>query len=250
MNSECREYPLAGAADGKWYGKTSFAGSFEICPPDCATVTGPRCIAATSCMQPLEGCDPCDVEDPWGSVEKHHDQVLPWWFKAGCFCYSIVGMFMLARLRSLECGCSTYRWHGEAVLLLLQGFLSYLHDAHFQGRSYPAKVSDKSCATFLTLCQPLKLAACHMDRIQVAILLLGWISGIVCFRLGLRAYAAGNADRFHVFHTLWHIFLPLAGLLWIEYTTSLVSFSTVTDAAADDEVSSSLAGCVGLLQPT
>merc|ERR1712100_841170 len=104
----------------------------------------------------------------------------------------------------------------------MQGLLSYLHDAHFQGRNRYAQIADRSSATFLSFCQPIKFAFCKMDPTQVALLVVFLVLGLLCFRAGTRAVAAGDAYRYQVFHSLWHLLLPLGGVLWIEYTQALV----------------------------
>lgn len=63
---------------------------------------------------------------------------------------------MTAHVDNLECHCSAYPWRVEASLLLVQGLLSFMHDAYFAGRSPVAKFADRTCATFLTMCQPVK----------------------------------------------------------------------------------------------
>eukprot|EP00931_Biecheleriopsis_adriatica_P096727 TRINITY_DN70412_c0_g1_i1.p1 TRINITY_DN70412_c0_g1~~TRINITY_DN70412_c0_g1_i1.p1 ORF type:complete len:271 (+),score=44.95 TRINITY_DN70412_c0_g1_i1:74-814(+) len=152
------------------------------------------------------------------SAEKDRGPALCWWFRACCFCYSAVGLDMAWRLGYVTCHCAAYPWQLEACLLLLQGCLSFMHDAYFVGRSPAAKIADRSCASFLTLCQPLKLAFCSMDAVQLSLLVCSWSLGLLCFKAGARAFAAGNGRRYQVFHTLWHILLPLGGYLWIEYT--------------------------------
>ncbi|CAE8581174.1 unnamed protein product, partial [Polarella glacialis] len=165
-----------------------------------------------------------DEEDPQlsggekSSAEKDRGPVLTWWFRACCFCYTAVGYDMALRLTAVTCHCPAYPWPLEAYLLLLQGFLSFMHDAYFAGRSPAAKLADRCCASFLTMCQPLKFAFCSMDAVQLALLLVFWTLGILCFQAGGRAFAAGQGRRYQVFHTLWHIFLPLGGFMWIEYT--------------------------------
>mmetsp|Transcript_139682 Transcript_139682/g.348316 ORF Transcript_139682/g.348316 Transcript_139682/m.348316 type:complete len:216 (+) Transcript_139682:108-755(+) len=155
-------------------------------------------------------------------IEKTHGSSLTWWFRACCFCYSLVGIEMAWRLQAVECNCPSYMWRVEACLLLMQGCLSFLHDAYFAGRSPAAKAADRSCATFLTFCQPVKLAFCHMDFAQWGLLACSWTLGLLCFCAGARAFAAGKGLRYQVFHTLWHITLPLGGYLWIEYTRASV----------------------------
>lgn len=150
------------------------------------------------------------------------DRSLAWWFRAGCFCFTAVGMDMAWHLDVVKCNCSSYPWRIEAVLLVLQGFLSYLHDAHFQGRSRVAQISDRTCATFLASCQPLKFAFCTMDFTQASLLIVFFTLGLLCFRIGCRANVAGDSSRYQVFHSLWHLLLPLGGILWIEYTQTLV----------------------------
>mmetsp|Transcript_54366 Transcript_54366/g.117675 ORF Transcript_54366/g.117675 Transcript_54366/m.117675 type:complete len:194 (+) Transcript_54366:35-616(+) len=162
-----------------------------------------------------------DVEDPESAdpARKVKERpALAWWFRAGCFCYSAAGLSMQWRLWALQCDCPSYPWPLEATLLLLQGILSYLHDAHFEGRSLPAKIADRSCATFLTLCQPVKFAFCPMDHMQMTILAVAWCMGLAFFLMASRAFAAGDFRRYQIFHSFWHITLPLGGILWIEYT--------------------------------
>merc|ERR1712086_480935 len=116
-------------------------------------------------MQPLETTGPGDLEEQLPH-EKAHPSALPWWFRAGCFCFTAVGADMAWHLDTVTCSCAAYPWRLEAWLLIIQGLLSYLHDAHFQGRSWWARIADRSCATFLTFCQPLKFAFCRMDSTQ------------------------------------------------------------------------------------
>lgn len=175
-------------------------------------------------MRPLEVWSPGDkAEDleegkPAPLGDKERRQPLAWWFRLCCFCYSAVGFEMAWRLQAMSCHCPAYPWHVEAYLLLLQGLLSFLHDAYFAGRSPAAKAADRSCATFLTLCQPLKFSFCHMDVMQLCLLVAFWILGLICYLAGGRAFAAGKWQKYQVFHSLWHIMLPLGGFLWIEYT--------------------------------
>jgi len=185
--------------------------------------------------------------------DKDRGTPLLWWFRACCFCYSVVGADMAWRLGYMDCSCSAYPWAVEAWLLLIQGCLSFMHDAYFAGRSPTAKLADRCCASFLTLCQPLKLAFCNMDAIQLSLLACFWTLGLLCFKASSRAFASGDGRRYQIFHTLWHILLPLGGYLWIEYTRLCVllryasahkrlqhgltfqtgSFVTVSDDAGD-----------------
>eukprot|EP00971_Amphidinium_carterae_P194864 3866658-Amphidinium_carterae.1 len=89
------------------------------------------------------------VQEAGTKTKDHTEQYLPWWFRAGCFCYSIVGCLMIYRLAAVSCDCALYPWKVESLLLVLQGFLSYMHDAHFQGSSVFFKYADRTCATFL-----------------------------------------------------------------------------------------------------
>merc|ERR1740123_288673 len=121
----------------------------------------------------------------------------------------------------LTCAFPLYPWVIEASLLCMQGFLSYMHDAHFQGRSPAAGMADRTCATFLTLCQPLKLAFCRMDASQLGLLLFFWKLGLFFYFLGGKAKLARKYLRYQFLHTMWHVALPLGGYLWIEYTVLL-----------------------------
>eukprot|EP00929_Paragymnodinium_shiwhaense_P119577 TRINITY_DN91481_c0_g1_i1.p1 TRINITY_DN91481_c0_g1~~TRINITY_DN91481_c0_g1_i1.p1 ORF type:complete len:313 (+),score=46.38 TRINITY_DN91481_c0_g1_i1:72-1010(+) len=148
---------------------------------------------------------------------------LTWWFRLCCFNYSLVGLEMLGNEAQISCVFPGYAWHVESKLLLLQGLLSYLHDSHFQGRSPYAKAADRTCATSLTLCQPLKMAFCAMDGWQILILLWSYSLGLFCLSRSYKTAAAGRMFAYQVWHTLWHILLPLGGFLWIEYTRRLAT---------------------------
>ena len=78
---------------------------------------------------------------------------------------------------------------------------------------------------------PMYVEQSFVQGAQVVILLLAWSSGLLSFKLGQHAHAAGNSHRYHLFHTLWHIALPLGGLLWIEYTRTLSLQATSGDGA-------------------
>eukprot|EP00933_Yihiella_yeosuensis_P041187 TRINITY_DN35608_c0_g1_i2.p1 TRINITY_DN35608_c0_g1~~TRINITY_DN35608_c0_g1_i2.p1 ORF type:complete len:139 (+),score=17.62 TRINITY_DN35608_c0_g1_i2:358-774(+) len=79
-------------------------------------------------------------------------------------------------------------------------------------------MADRCCASFLTMCQPLKFAFCSMDSVQLSLLMFFWLLGMFCFQKGMRAFKAGDSRQYQICHTLWHVFLPLGGYLWIEYT--------------------------------
>mmetsp|Transcript_98020 Transcript_98020/g.227314 ORF Transcript_98020/g.227314 Transcript_98020/m.227314 type:complete len:186 (-) Transcript_98020:28-585(-) len=177
-------------------------------------------------MHPLELQSQGDELDPEAGFEekaadKARRQPLAWWFRVCCFCYTAVGLEMAWRLRAVVGHCPSYPWPVEAWLLLLQGFLSFMHDAYFAGRSPKAKAADRCCATFLTLCQPLKFSFCHMDAAQLGLLVASWSLGLLCYLAGGHAFAAGKWRKYQVLHTMWHIALPLGGVLWIEYTRGL-----------------------------
>jgi len=179
-------------------------------------------------MQSLDVCCPTDEESQpelhitLGVDVKGHAPALAWWFRLFCFCYSAVGAWIAWRFEFVSCSCSSYPWRVELVLLMLQGCFSYLHDAHFQGRSPWAKTVDRTCATLLTLCQPLKFSFCPMDQLQVGILMSFWTCGLLFFWAASRAHASGSFRSYQAFHSLWHVALPLGGFLWIEYTRLLV----------------------------
>lgn len=178
-------------------------------------------------LQPLEisgGAAPTtagDIEEHRPATEKTHERAIAWWFKACCFCYTAVGVHMALSLGMLACHCASYPWHLEALLLVSQGALSFLHDAYFVGLSPQAKVADRSCASFLTICQPLKFAFCSMDWLQLLVLLAFWSLGLGCFLIAKREHEGGRWRSYQVWHSLWHIALPLGGCIWIEYTRSI-----------------------------
>mmetsp|Transcript_62566 Transcript_62566/g.116355 ORF Transcript_62566/g.116355 Transcript_62566/m.116355 type:complete len:195 (-) Transcript_62566:287-871(-) len=179
------------------------------------------------------------VEEAGTKTKGHAEQYLPWWFRAGCFCYSLVGFLMMYRLAEVRCDCALYPWKVESFLLVLQGCLSYMHDAHFQGSSAFFKYADRTCATFLACCQPGKFCFCSMDAVQTSILLLAWGTGLACYGMGRRAHGLGRAKHYHAWHSLWHLMLPLGGALWMEYTTlELVSngLASCSDAASAGEI--------------
>mmetsp|Transcript_109216 Transcript_109216/g.308962 ORF Transcript_109216/g.308962 Transcript_109216/m.308962 type:complete len:202 (-) Transcript_109216:428-1033(-) len=152
-------------------------------------------------------------------ARKHFGPKPPWWFQAGCFTYSLVGFHVALCVNEIACGVPGYPWRVEASLLLVQGCLSFLHDSHFEGRSPLAMALDRSCATLLTCCQPLKFLVYSMDAVQAG-LLAGFLAlGLLGYFAGKWAHAAARVESYQAFHTLWHVALPLGGYLWVEYTT-------------------------------
>mmetsp|Transcript_91687 Transcript_91687/g.259553 ORF Transcript_91687/g.259553 Transcript_91687/m.259553 type:complete len:206 (+) Transcript_91687:170-787(+) len=157
----------------------------------------------------------------WVEVGKYHRPPplpAPWWFQACCFTYTLIGFHLALHIGAMRCSVPAYPWRVEASLLVVQGGLAFLSDAHFEGRSRLAFVLDKSCATFLTCCQPLKFLFYSMDSVQIGLLLASLCLGLACYSLGKLSYAAAHMLRYQVFHTLWHVALPLGGYLWVEYT--------------------------------
>jgi len=185
------------------------------CPPGSEEAPG---LAQRRLAEHDFSWQPERVEPPAQKLHVALGDSLTWWFKLACFNYTLVGLEMARNFGSVECDCASYPWRIEASLLLLQGVLSFLHDGYFVGRSLWAGVADRNCARFLTLCQPIKFAFCRFDVVQVAILLTFLTFGLCSLKTGERALAGGDVRTFQVFHTLWHIFPPLGGALFIEYT--------------------------------
>jgi hypothetical protein len=190
--------------------------------------------------------EPADEENqqaPLDTESKDHGTALPWWFRALCFAYSVVGLNMVLRVQAMSCSCPQYPWRVEAVLLLLQGLLSFLHDGYFEGSSLAAKIADRTSATFLTCCQPLKFTFCRMDEMQLGLLFVSWSLGLMFFRAASRAYASGDPRSYHLLHSLWHVALPLGGFLWIEYTRGAFSWRLPADVAAWGTADFTTLGC-------
>eukprot|EP00927_Polykrikos_kofoidii_P030530 TRINITY_DN26251_c0_g1_i1.p1 TRINITY_DN26251_c0_g1~~TRINITY_DN26251_c0_g1_i1.p1 ORF type:complete len:316 (-),score=17.80 TRINITY_DN26251_c0_g1_i1:50-937(-) len=220
---------------------SAFIGKSTLGPRQNCAVQGALCLVASGSgcarLGPLDACSQIADEDPWADItDKQRRDPAPlfaptWWFRAGCFLYSAVGVTMACHLAVLTCLYPDYFWNVETSLLLLQGLLSYLHDSHFQGRSFLAKTADRTCASFLTMCQPLKFAFCPMDVVQVGLLSFWLLVGLMCLKLGFIYTSKGDFARMQVAHTMWHVALPLGGFLWIEYTSGSVATATVSSAA-------------------
>jgi len=179
-------------------------------------------VIGTPSLKKISAC----LKDPVKqAIDTELHASLTWWFRALCFCYSAVGINMLWRMHTVSCHCPSYHWQVEAWLLVLQGVLSFLHDAYFAGSSTTAGRADRCCATLLTLCQPLKLSFCTMDVMQLWLLVAFWTIGLMCFFAAKRAFGKGNIQSYQVFHSMWHVALPLGGCMWIEYTHLLLTGS-------------------------
>jgi len=190
-----------------------------------------------------EAGDEENQKAPLDPETKDRDAALPWWFRVLCFTYSAVGLNMVLRVQAMSCNCPQYPWRVEAALLLLQGLLSFLHDGYFAGSSPAAKLADRTSATFLTCCQPLKFTFCRMDAVQLGLLFVSWSLGLLFFRAAGRAYASGDPRRYQLLHSLWHVALPLGGFLWIEYTRGALSWRLSTGAAAWGTADFTTLGC-------
>lgn len=62
-----------------------------------------------------------------------------------------------------------------------------------------------------------------MDGLQLLVLAAFWSLGLGCFLVAKREHDRGRWLNYQVWHSLWHIALPLGGCIWIEYTRSIAS---------------------------
>ena len=135
------------------------------------------------------------------------------------FTYSVTGLHAL--FMSLHCPGALPAWADyftvEAVLVTIQGVLSFCADVLNIGRPSIFHVLDRCLALTLTGLQLLKFAVIlppWMSRGELAFVWLGIAVGIYCKVQGYNAILHKQMERFRTWHIWWHFVMPLAIGAW------------------------------------
>jgi len=83
----------------------------------------------------------------------------------------------------------------------------------------------------------------HHDVMQLWLLVAFWTIGLMCFFAAKRAFGKRKIQSYQVFHSMWHVALPLGGCMWIEYTHLLLTRSLQPFAWQDTVLPSAGLAC-------
>lgn len=166
-----------------------------------------------------------------GEPQSHPDVVawapLVWehgYYRWSCWSYSVLGVLVvLLHTRALSPYCPWFPWRVMGCTLMLQGYLSYMADVVRWGRSGFFQVADALLATLHTLVQMGFIVFQALDWSS-------WPPDVVVFyavgifvalfsKVRSTHYSTSERDatKFFIWHTAWHLSLPLAALIVIIY---------------------------------
>jgi hypothetical protein len=146
---------------------------------------------------------------------------LPWWYRASCFSYTFAGLTILGQLESLEDRLSCFPWEVFGTLLFFNGVTSYAADVLTWGHASVWKMVDvwlASCDTLLTvaLLGMCSLPSCTLPALSRKCVALGVLLALWSKR---HASFASTPDAFFCWHTMWHVSLPLCGVVAVVAAT-------------------------------
>lgn len=154
---------------------------------------------------------PCEYQPrEWG----HHIHTT-WWYKASSFTYCVIGLItVLHPHRLAECAPGfPFRWMG--VLVVANGFTSYMGDVHTWGDQSHWKSVDILFAHFNVALQCLLIVMGLTGFAEFPWSALVVHSAGVGAALLCKTFAeeARDSHRYMAYHALWHLFLPLSALI-------------------------------------
>lgn len=128
--------------------------------------------------------------------------------------YTVLGLFVLAQARDCPRSLPGATSHAclpaelEALLVLVQGALSFMADVWNIGRPSLFHCLDRSSAVCLVCAQLLKFGSAMLPAGEVLFVWSSLAVSLLCKLMSGRAIAAGSAVSFARWHLCWHFSLP------------------------------------------
>lgn len=142
-------------------------------------------------------------------------------YACSCLIFSISGIIIAYNHVTLtERLCGFWPWHVEGILLIPQGFISYMSDAHTLGlRSYWHPI-DRCVAFFFFIANMVRIILMVQNGYfqplpnpdSVWVLVSGAIIAIRCWKLSCSYCRSHEVQKMMLAHIGWHCFLPFGGL--------------------------------------
>ena len=149
------------------------------------------------------------------NLPAHWPKKLPLLYCLSSWNYSIVGVY------SLYIYYNTMLYEGhfvDSLLLITQGYLSYLGDVHYFGVQHYSRVIDKLLAiAFTTRFITRFIAYFTGDIIETTIYTVTFSGGMYCYYNSNKSRE--NFNDYVYWHTLWHFTFPLGLFVFIYLKT-------------------------------
>lgn len=139
-----------------------------------------------------------------------------WWYKYSSFSYSAAGAYILASLDRLRAH-SAFPWRAFGWALVLNGWTSFRADVVTLGKYTRIKTVDVLLASSNFVAAGLATASMrettpvHVVRVWY----VGLLAAIVSKNFASKATMRDDVDAFMRYHVLWHVSLPLLGMVGI-----------------------------------
>jgi len=125
--------------------------------------------------------------------------------------YSIVGLYFLYTYSYN----SLYEGHfTDSLLLITQGYLSYLGDVKYLSTPHYSKVIDKIFAICFTI-RFIKMNFLQQGVLLDMVFFITLPTGMYCYYHSNKANVSRNYKDYIYWHTLWHFTYPSGIFVWI-----------------------------------
>ena len=135
------------------------------------------------------------------------------WYRASPFAYCVAGGLLVLRPEPLERGLPLFPWRCTGLMVVFNGFLSFMADVETWGRPSGWKVADRVMATSNTLLQMGVVVLCCLGYSEFplespACLGTGVVLALICKQRSAAAVRRGDCEAYLWWHSLWHYLLP------------------------------------------
>jgi hypothetical protein len=176
-----------------------------------------------SLLRAEEGDTSCAV-DYENLAHWKHDVNCAWWYRVSSFTYCAAGSpvvwkpEILARYVQHSCCRVAWPFRVMGICIMLNGVFSYMGDVVTFGRQSAWQRLDVTLAITNTVVQiMLVLAQCWgffaMPIVPSSALGIGLLVALACKRRAVLAIAREDCGGYLLWHTAWHVMLPLGALI-------------------------------------
>ena len=148
------------------------------------------------------------------------------WYYISPICFTLCGVYQLYLLKTLESFVSsTYPWRFEAYLLIVQGGMAWWSDVYDLGKSSVSHICDRIMAPVMVLWFMMRTVLMlgiidnsyfthEMHSATYVLLFVTFPISIWIHLQGIKANLRLDYEGYVYWHGVWHISLPLFGMLY------------------------------------
>lgn len=139
---------------------------------------------------------------------------IPIYYKVSSFTYTLAGLYLNIKSKILF-QYLDFPWIFFSHLLIMVGILSYISDTHYLCKPNKVVIFDKM---FAITCFILNIyLLINQTNLSWYFNLFGIMSACCCKIKGAIYFNIKQYDIYFIYHTLWHVFLPLFTFMSINH---------------------------------